>query len=148
MTSLISKEEFKEKLIEFIKSQNIDELNNLKKIISNKENCTGDYPSSPGKPSLENISSTGEKAFQRAIINGKYSLLKPGKNKDADKITWLDLELPVTLNKNPRRPSIDLIGSEDDGTVARAEEITVGVSTNPDIEKDEEDDLSVTIDGT
>lgn len=38
-------------------------------------------------------------------------------------------------------PSVDLIGNQDAGVVARAEEILVGVSTNPDIEKDGEDDI-------
>lgn len=39
-------------------------------------------------------------------------------------------------------PSVDIEGCTPDGQVARAEEITVGVSTNKDIEKDDEDDIS------
>ncbi len=111
MTSLISKKEYKDKLIDFVENQNLNELKYLKELLVNEKNCTSDYPSSPGKPSLENISSTGEKAFQRAIYNNEVSFLKSSNN--TDKVSWLDLELPVTLNKNPRRVCIDLIGSLD-----------------------------------
>lgn len=111
MTSLISKKEYKDKLIDFIENQKINELKYFKGVLLNDENCTCDYPSSPGKPSLENIASTGEKAFQRAIYNKEDSMLKTSCN--TDKVIWLDLELPVTLNKNPKRLCIDLIGSLD-----------------------------------
>lgn len=111
MTSLITKEEYKKKLLNFIDNQDINELNTLKEILEDTANCLGDYPSSPGKPNLNNIKSTGEKAFQRAIINGKYTEYE---NKgEIEKIIWLDLELPVTLNKSPRRISMDLIGNLD-----------------------------------
>lgn len=42
-------------------------------------------------------------------------------------------------------PSVDLIGCTDAGTVARAEEITIGISTNNEIQDDEIDDISITI---
>lgn len=42
-------------------------------------------------------------------------------------------------------PSVDLFGNKEAGDVARAEEISIGISTNQDIEKDEEDDIVVTI---
>ncbi len=45
-------------------------------------------------------------------------------------------------------PHIDLIGNQDAGTVARAEEIYVGVTINPDIEKDDPDDILTVIDGS
>ena len=113
MTSLITKEEFKEKLLEFIEGKSIQELGVLKRILEDERNCTGDYPSFPKKPELNNIKSTGERAFQRAIFNAGYSMLDFKKLSGSEKVVWLDLELPVTLNKNPRRISIDLIGSLD-----------------------------------
>lgn len=113
MTSLITKEQFRDKLIEFIEKKNIDELNELKEILEDKKNCTEDHPFSPGNPNLNNIKSTGEKAFQRAIFNGEYSFLDYKRKTGNEKVIWLDLELPVTLNKNPRRINMDLIGSLD-----------------------------------
>jgi len=114
MTSLITKEEFKQKLIHLIDHQDINNLSVLKEILEDKSNITDDYPSSPTKPSLDKIKSTGEKAFQRAIFNGKYSMLDFKRGKvSAEKVTWIDIELPVVLNKNPRRRCIDLIGSMD-----------------------------------
>lgn len=109
MTSLISKSDYKKKLLDFIDKQGLKELDQLKEILLDDKNCTGDYPSSPGKPSLKNINSTGEKAFQRAIYNKESTVIES--KKGPDKVIWLDLELPVTLNKNPRRVSIDMIGS-------------------------------------
>ncbi len=112
MTSLITKEEFKARLLEFVQLQEIkEELKPLSEVLEDKTNCTENHPSSPGKPNLNDIKSTGEKAHQRAIFNGKYSLLDYRRESGKSKVTWLDLELPVTLNKNPRRRSIDMIGS-------------------------------------
>lgn len=65
-----------------------------------------DHKSNPSIPNLNAISSIGETAFQRAIFNSKMVKLH-----DADiKIEWIDLEIPITLNKNSRRNCIDLIG--------------------------------------
>ncbi len=113
MTSKITKEQFRANLLEFIEENSFEKIDELKKMLEDEANTTGDYPSSPGKPSLKSIKSTGEKAFQRAIFNNKYSLLDFKRNNGYEKVDWLDLELPVTLNKNPRRRSIDLIGSID-----------------------------------
>lgn len=84
----------------------------LKDILNNEENCKYDYPSSPGKPNLNHIKSTGETAFQRAIFNGIETELTNG-TELINKVRWLDLELPVTLNKNSRRRCLDLVGSLD-----------------------------------
>lgn len=81
-------------------------LNSLMEVLNNDENSKGDYPTTPGKPNLHKIKSTGETAYQRAIFNSKHTLL----NSSESIVQWLDLELPVTLNKNPRRPCVDLIG--------------------------------------
>jgi hypothetical protein len=64
------------------------------------------HPSKPGKFS-EEIKDTGEKAFQRAILDSKSTKLEPD-----IKVDWFDLELPVILNQNSRRQCIDLIGHD------------------------------------
>lgn len=113
MTSLITKEEFRVKLLNFISKSNINDLSYLKDILESEEHITGDHPSKPSKPNLDRIKSTGEKAFQRAIFNGKESFLDYKKLSGLEKVTWLDIELPVTLNKNSRRNCVDIIGSLD-----------------------------------
>lgn len=113
MTSLITKEEFRVKLLNFISKSNINDLSYLKDILESEEHITGDHPSKPSKPNLDRIKSTGEKAFQRAIFNGKESFLDYKKPSGLEKVTWLDIELPVTLNKNSRRNCVDIIGSLD-----------------------------------
>jgi len=110
MTTKISKEDFKIKLIEFIASHNNNLLDALRKKLEDDINCSGDYSTKPGKPNLDNIKSTGETAFQRAIFNGEYSILNYGKEIGNKKVVWNDFELPVTLNTKSRRISIDLIG--------------------------------------
>jgi len=114
MTLQKSKEDFKKKLIKFIEYQKDNKLDTLKSILEDNENCTGDYPTKPKNVSIDNISAKGERAFQRAILNGEYSLLNYQEKTDIKKVVWLDLELPVTFNKNSRRRSIDLIGSLND----------------------------------
>lgn len=65
-----------------------------------------DYKSKPSRPNLNAISSIGETAFQRAIFNSKIVKLY-----DTNiTIEWIDLEIPITLNKSSRRSCIDLIG--------------------------------------
>lgn len=117
MASRISKEEFKKKLIDFITNQNNSSLDTLRKKLVDDDNCFKDYPTNPGKPNLDNIKSTGETAFQRGIFNGEYSILKYGKEIGNKKVVWNDIELPVTLNKNSRRISVDLIGFINDQPV-------------------------------
>lgn len=113
MTSLITKEEFRIKLIKFIDQQDVKDLGEFKEILQDKKFCTEVHPSSPKKPNLDNIAATGERAYQRGIVNEKFTLLDDKKDTPLEKVTWLDLELPVVLGKSPRRMSIDLIGSLD-----------------------------------
>lgn len=114
MTSLNNKKEFKAILLDFISNYNLNELDSLKKLLFDSSNENGDHPSTPGKPKLDNISSTGEKAFQRGVINASETYLDYKNSRGPKKVRWLDIELPVTLSENPRRPSIDLIGSISD----------------------------------
>lgn len=103
-------EKFKAKLLLFILNVQINELTGLKKILEDDENRTGDYPSAPGKAKVNNIKSTGEKAFQRAIFNGKETVLDYKEQGSSEVVKWFDLELPVILNQNSRRRCLDLIG--------------------------------------
>lgn len=69
------------------------------------------HPSRPGEPNLDNIKSVSEVAFQRGIFNSVNSrLIKDVLNEDKI-IDWIDMEIPVVLNKNRRRSCIDLMGS-------------------------------------
>lgn len=60
------------------------------------------------------ITDTAERAFQRAIIQGKTSLVK------GEEITWIDIELPVYGDKS-RGKSIDLIGKDSKGNYVLCE---------------------------
>ena len=51
------------------------------------------------------INDVSEKAFQRALFRSKETIKG---NKTI--IQWLDIELPVVINGNPRRDSLDMIG--------------------------------------
>jgi len=113
VTSLVTKEEYKERLLMFISYCKSVSLDNLKDMLEDASNVKGDYESNPSKPTLNNIKSTGETAFQRAIFNNKEVVIDYNGLKENDRIKWLDIELPVVLNKNPRRPCIDLIGALD-----------------------------------
>jgi len=106
--------EFKAVLLNFIANSNLHELEELKKILIDEANIIRNYPSSPGKPNLTNIKSIGETAFQRGIFNSGETLLDCKNSNGLERIKWLDLELPVTFNKNARRCCLDLIGSLDD----------------------------------
>ena len=108
-------DQFKQILLDIInQNSNISNIMIFKEILEDEKNITGSYPSSPGKPNLDKISSTGETAFQRAIFNGRTTLAHYRRTYVApEKITWIDLEIPVVLNKNSRRRCLDLIGSLD-----------------------------------
>lgn len=112
MKSLITKEKFKNHLFDFISNSKYKELEKLKEVLANTDNETDEYHSNPGKPSLTNIRATTEDAFQRAIFNKKETILDYGKG-ETEVVKWLDIELPVVLNKNPRRLCLDLIGALD-----------------------------------
>lgn len=61
------------------------------------------------------IQNTSECAFQRAIIEGQYSLL------NGEKIEWLDIEIPVDYSGNARGKSLDLIGMDSKGNYVLVE---------------------------
>lgn len=76
-------------------------LDKLIRVINSTE---GKYPTKPGEPDKE-IHSTGETAYQRAVVYSKRTKLDT-----LGEIEWKDFELPVVFNKNPRRRCVDLIG--------------------------------------
>lgn len=65
----------------------------------------------PGTPP-EEISNTGEKAFQRAIINGGISYMSTDKK---DWVKWIDFEVPVGDSDKPRDNCVDLLGKDASG---------------------------------
>ncbi len=90
-------------------------LDKLDKILNIVESNDYAHPSKPGKFS-EIIADVGEKAFQRAILTHENdSVLVFDENENIN-VKWYDLELPVVLIKNSRRPCIDLIGQEQKGS--------------------------------
>lgn len=68
----------------------------------------------PGNYSIE-ISHSAECAFQRAIIQGKYSFVKD------EEIKWIDIELPVDKSNAARGKCIDLIGKDEQGNYVLCE---------------------------
>lgn len=65
----------------------------------------------PGTPPKE-IKDTGEKAFQRAIVNGGISILSADK---MDWVEWIDFEVPVGDSSKPRDNCVDLLGKDASG---------------------------------
>ena len=61
------------------------------------------------------IRHTAECAFQRAIIQGKKSIVK------GEVINWIDIELPVDGSDSPRGKCIDLIGKDSHGNYVLCE---------------------------
>jgi hypothetical protein len=113
MSSLVPKEEYKKRLIKIIDSV-ANEDQNVSEFKTKLENAAnfGDVDSNPDIISFE-IEDINEKAFQRATLSSKITLLDFKHGKKLERVEWLDGELPVVLNKSPRRPCIDLIGSLD-----------------------------------
>lgn len=58
----------------------------------------------PKDYNANHVAHTAECAFQRAIIQGKYSIVKK------EKIEWIDIELPVDDSASSRGQCVDLIG--------------------------------------
>jgi len=112
MSNLVPKEEYKKRLIEIIDAAVVLD----KRVIKFKDklldcsNFGDNYHTNPKKMSFE-ITSTGETAYQRAILKSKKNYLDFKKGNDFETVEWIDGELPIVLNKNPRRAAIDLIGS-------------------------------------
>ena len=114
MSNLVPKEEFKKRLIEIIEGAIIQDKRviKFKNMLLDESNYGDNYHTSPKTISFE-IRSTGETAFQRAILKSEKTLLDFKKNNGIETVHWMDGELPIVLNKNSRRHSIDLIGSSE-----------------------------------
>ena len=114
MSNLVRKEEYKIRLIAIIKSAELidKKVSRFEKMLLESTNFDNDYPTSPKNISFE-ISSTGETAYQRAILKSQKTFLNFKRENGFETVEWMDGELPMIFNKNPRRPSIDLVGSLD-----------------------------------
>jgi len=132
MGSLVSKEQYKTFLLRLIKATDLKELKELEEILTDPQNISVEYPTSPGTPNLDSIESAGEKAFQRALLNSKHSYLKYRKDSEPEKVMWLDLELPVSFSNKARRRCIDLIGvMEDTPIICELKYLEVSKSNHP-----------------
>jgi hypothetical protein len=107
MSRLITNEEYKLKILKILESYNEPKYKNFIDAILDPKNYET-YPSHPHEINLSSIADTGEKAFQRALLNSGITYLQFPYN--LEKILWLDGELPVIMNKSPRRMCVDLIG--------------------------------------
>lgn len=74
--------------------------------------------SNPGELDF-NIRDTSEKALQRSLLLQTINGNSPKYGSSI--INWIDLELPVILSKNARRPSIDLVGRDENGSLVLCE---------------------------
>lgn len=63
----------------------------------------------------DHVAHTAECAFQRAIIQRKYSVVK------REKIKWIDIELPVNDSASSRGQCVDLIGKDTNGNYVLCE---------------------------
>lgn len=113
MSCLVPKEEFKKRLIEIIENASTQDKNKrvikFKDVLLDNSNY-GKHPTKPRQMSFE-IDSTTETAYQRAILKSEKTSLNYKIDNNLKTVQWLDGELPIVCNKNPRRRSIDLIGS-------------------------------------
>ena len=86
---------------------NLDEkVLTFQKAVEGYDDIHETHPTSP----KEEIRLTTECAFQRALFNQGKTILKQNESKEY--CSWLDYELPVILNSNRRRQSLDLIGRD------------------------------------
>ena len=116
MTHPISTQEFKEKLQKSI--SNSSKITNQKvknNLIEKLKSTPNTHPSKPGKPNFDKIKADTEVAFQRAIYNGTNTHLQ--NESESEIVKWIDIEIPVVLSKNRRRPCVDIIGSNNDKLV-------------------------------
>ena len=63
----------------------------------------------------DHVRHTSECAFQRAIIQGKYSIV------EREEIKWIDIELPVDDSSSARGKCLDLIGKDSNGNYVLCE---------------------------
>lgn len=111
MTYPISIQEFKKKLETIIFKSNKITNPKVKENLIEKLNFKSNiHPSKPGKPNFDKIKADTEVALQRAIFNGKTTILQ---NESAI-VEWIDIEIPVVLSENRRRPCVDIIGIKKD----------------------------------
>ena len=69
----------------------------------------------PSEYNSDRVRHTSECAFQRAIIQGDYSIV------NGEKIKWIDIELPVDDSPSSRGKCIDLIGKDSRGVYVLCE---------------------------
>lgn len=69
----------------------------------------------PQDYNANNVANTAECAFQRAIIQGNYSIV------NKEKIKWIDIELPVDDSASSRGQCVDLIGMDSKGNYVLCE---------------------------
>jgi hypothetical protein len=131
MSSLVPREEFKKNLIEIIESavEQDPKVLRFKDMLLDSFNYGDNHHTNPKSISFE-ISSTGETAYQRAILKSEKTLLNFKRENGFETVQWMDGELPIVLNKNPRRNSVDLVGSLDD--IPTLCELKFGTSRNSD----------------
>ncbi|MFA7444618.1 MAG: hypothetical protein WCY89_01625 [Flavobacteriaceae bacterium] len=96
---------------DFEKGKSINTLNEILNGYKKEE-----YHTKPSNLSLENIKSTGETAYQRAIFLSEKTILEK-----LGEVVWNDLELPVIFSKSPRRRCVDLIGTLNNNTLVLCE---------------------------
>ncbi|MBC7525535.1 MAG: hypothetical protein H7239_14000 [Flavobacterium sp.] len=114
MTHPISIQEFKEKLKNLISNSSKITNPKVKDSLIRKLNfISNNHFSKPGKPNFDKIKADTEVAFQRAIYNGITTQLQ----NESEIVKWIDIEVPVVLSENRRRPCIDIIGSNKDKLV-------------------------------
>lgn len=115
MTHPISLQEFQSKLMTLISENPIISTNqNLIDKLKDLKHIEETYPSNPKRLGGNGIKDVGEKALQRGILFGKSTLLDYGSLKPSESVNWIDIEVPVVLSNNGRRPSIDMIGLSKD----------------------------------
>jgi hypothetical protein len=114
MTHPITIQKFKEKLENLIlNSSKITSEKNRNKLKQKLDFNSKYHPSKPGKPNLDKIKADTEVAFQRAIYNGTNTHLQ----NESEIVKWIDIEIPVVLSENRRRPCVDIIGTNNDKLV-------------------------------
>jgi hypothetical protein len=113
MSNFISKEVYKRSLLNIIDEAIKLDKNVLKfkDFLLDDSNYGNNYHTNPNQMSFD-IKSTGETAFQRAIISSGKTVLNF--KETSETVNWYDGELPIVLKKYARRVSIDIIGSSKD----------------------------------
>jgi hypothetical protein len=118
MTHPLTKQEFKNELEKIISNNSkISANKNLKNKLEDLKYTEESHPSNPKSLSKNGIADVGEKAFQRGIYYGESTSLNYSSLKPLEKITWIDIEIPVVLSNKSRRPCIDIIGTTESNLI-------------------------------